>query len=253
MKHYLYLIVFVLLTAVAGLTMSGCVSQTPTPQYAENLTFSMVYTHDDLSNLSSAAISAGIVSDLNTVLTDRNLKVSDVDFNAISAELTAVRDTQRRLQLLQKYATGSQFILLAEVSTEYYSTLSGRYRWNVDVHLSVRDISSRQTLEDKFTLPAVLMYAHENGDDAIASVQVDIERRMGSLVDSFLKGRKASNVAPAAAPVAAPAPVEPPAPVASPEPVSEPVVTPASDVAPQPAVETVSNDTVTPAASDVQE
>ena len=189
MKHTLYICLFLLMTAIAGLSISGCVSQTPVPQYAEDLTFSVIYTHDDVTNLSSKAIKDDTASALNSVITARNLKISSIDFEAVKSDLTAVRDTERRIQLLRQYARGSQFILLTEISTEFYSPLSGRYRWDVNVHLSAYDLITRNTVEDKFTVPAVLMYAHENGDDAIASVQNDIQRRIGGLVDSFLKGR----------------------------------------------------------------
>lgn len=193
MKNKLYIALFLFMTAIAGLTVAGCVQQTPVPQYSEDVTFSVIYTHDDVMNLTSRAVKDDTAVALNSVITDRNLKINAIDFKAIEADLTAIRDSERRIQLLRNYAKGSQIILLNEISTEFYSALSGRYRWNVDVHLSIYDLITRNTLEEKFTIPAVLMYSHENGDDAIESVQSEIQRRTGSLIDAFLKGRVVRN------------------------------------------------------------
>ncbi|MBQ9395441.1 MAG: hypothetical protein IJU23_07985 [Proteobacteria bacterium] len=220
MKNKLYIALFLFLTAIAGLTVMGCVKQTPVPQYSDNVTFSVVYTHDDVTNVTSSAVKDDFAASMNSVITERNLKVSAIDFNAIASELTTIRDTERRLQLLRQYARGSQIILLTEISTEFYSALSGRYRWDVNVHLSIYDMVTRNTLEDKFTVPAVLMYSHENGDDAIMSVETEVQRRMGTLIDTFMKGRTVRESAPQAAPAPAPAPAQ--APVVAPEPEPEP-------------------------------
>ena len=225
MKNKLYIALFLFLTAIAGLTVMGCVKQTPVPQYSDNVTFSVVYTHDDVTKLTSSAVKDDFAASMNTVITDRNLKLSAIDFNAIASEMTTIRDTERRLQLLRQYARGSQIILLAEISTEFYSALSGRYRWDVNVHLSLYDMITRNTLEDKFTVPAVLMYSHENGDDAIMSVETEVQRRMGTLIDTFMKGRREST--PTSAPAPAPAPAQ--APVVAPTPAPEPEPAPAAD------------------------
>ncbi len=232
MKNKLYIALFLFLTAIAGLTVVGCVQQTPVPQYSNDLTFSVVYTHDDVMKLTSEAIHDDTAIALNSVITDRNLKMNAIDFNAVASDLTAVRDTERRIQILRSYAKDSQFILLNEISTEFYSALSGRYRWNVNVHLSIYDMVTRNTLEEKFTIPAVLVYSHENGDDAIASVQAEIQRKTGGLIDAFMKGRVVKEsisteerkvVEPAPVKKAeAPVSVEPETqPVAEPEPVAE--------------------------------
>ena len=179
---------------------TSCVTQTPTPQYAERYAFSAVYTHDDTTDLTSSAVNEDVIAAINDVLTARNLRVTPISFGAIESQMTAIRDTDRRLQALKASSLDSSFILLTEISTEFYSALSGRYRWDVNVHLAVYDRVTRETLNDKFTVPVALMYAHETGDDAIASAQAEIARRVGGLVDSFLKGRalKSAAVVPAA-------------------------------------------------------
>lgn len=196
-----FLLLLLLACAVAFIC-PACVSQTPTPQYADNLSFAVAYTHDDVNAMTSAPIEEEVRAALDQVLSKRNLKVAPIAFDSIKPQLEAIRDTDRRIQALKASANGSQFILLTEISTEFYSPLSGRYRWNVNVNVTIYDMVTRNTLNDKFTVPAALMYAHENGDDAIESVQAEIERHIGSLIDRFMKGRVTRNDA-AATPVAA--------------------------------------------------
>ena len=184
-----HLAIFMLLLFTMAAVCQSCVSQTPTPQYADNIDFAVVYTHDDNTNLKSEPIADNVASSLNSVLTERKLKVTPVVFQSIQAQFEAIRDTERRIQAIKSQAETSQIILLAEISTEFYSPLSGRYRWDVNVNLTVYDLITHDSLSSHFSTPAVLMYAHENGDDAIVSVESEIQRQMGSLVDKFMKGR----------------------------------------------------------------
>lgn len=186
------IIIFILIFSGIGLFVTGCVSQTPVPQYAENIVYTVAYTHDDMRALTSSAVEEEVVMALNSVLTDRRLTVQSLSFSSIEQQMQAVRDTERRIQSLRGQASGSQIILLGEISTEFYSPLSGRYRWDVSVTLTIYDLIHRNTLSDKFTIPAALMYSHETGDDAIKAVHTDIQRHVGSLVDAFMKGRTTS-------------------------------------------------------------
>ena len=219
-----HLAIFMLLLLTFAAFCQSCVSQTPTPQYADNIQFAVVYTHDDNTNLKSEAIDDSVASDLNSVLTERNLKVSQVAFQSVQSQLEAIRDTERRIQAIKSQASDAQIILLTEISTEFYSPLSGRYRWDVTVNLTIYDLVTHDTLSSKFSMPAVLMYAHENGDDAIKSVESDIQRQIASLVDKFMKGRTIRDARSAAQPAPKtetkdgykPREIAPPAPEAAP-------------------------------------
>ena len=90
-------LISLLLGLVALLCMS-CVSQTPTPKYADNLNFAAVYLHDDTHALTTAPIQDDVASSLTDVLTQRNLDVSPVAFSPIQNEITSIRDTERRIQ-----------------------------------------------------------------------------------------------------------------------------------------------------------
>lgn len=169
--------------------LNACVAATPTPQYAEDLRFSTIYTHDHKSELTSSAVLASSVELFDKALSDRQLKVTPIDFSSVSEVLDAIRDTERRSDSLSSSLRNGQFLVLGELSTDFYSALSGRYRWNVSVKLTLVDLVGRSKVSESFSIPAVLMYAHQNGDDAIASVSLEIQRRIGSLIDRYLKGR----------------------------------------------------------------
>ena len=191
LKHHLAF--FLLMLASLAFVCQSCVTQTPIPQYADNITFSTLYTHDDIQAQSSDPVADSVAEFLNSVLVARNLHVEQISFDSVKPQLDAIRDTDRRIQALKASAPGSQFILLTEISTEFYSPLSGRYRWDVNVNITLYDMVGRQSMNDKFSLPATLMYSHEDGDDAIKSVQTELQRRIGSLVDRFMKGRAVDN------------------------------------------------------------
>ena len=167
----------------------GCVSQTPVPKYSGDIAVAVFNTHDDNANLSSQAIPDAIAQALVKPIADRNLTVKNIAFENVESQITLTRDTSRRSQILAQTAQNAQILFINEIETEFYSVLSGRYRWNVNVKLSIYDLSTGDALHDAFTIPAVLMYAHEKGDDAITAASADIQRHAGSLVDRFLTGR----------------------------------------------------------------
>lgn len=167
----------------------GCVSQTPVPKYSGDIAVAVFNTHDDNANLSSQAIPDAIAQALVKPIADRNLTVKNIAFENVESQITLTRDTSRRSQILAQTAQNAQILFINEIETEFYSVLSGRYRWNVNVKLSIYDLSTGDALHDAFTIPAVLMYAHEKGDDAINAASADIQRHAGSLVDRFLTGR----------------------------------------------------------------
>lgn len=197
MKNLLFVFLIALCAAIGPFALFGCAPvQTSVPQYADNVSFAVAYTHDDVTGQTSAPMRDEVMSALNMVLIERNLKVEQIAFEGIKDQLGAIRDTDRRLNALRASAKGSQFILLTEVSTEFYAPLSGRYRWDVNVHMSIYDIAARKSFEDKFSVPAVLMYSHEKGEDAIESVQSELQKHLGGLIDTFMKGRAANAAAP---------------------------------------------------------
>ncbi len=188
MRNIFITFLFVLFAAIGAFGFMGCVASTPVVQYPDNTSITTVYTYDDVDAVQSNAAPDELLTQFNDSLTARNLKVQNVDFEKVKAILTSIRDTERRLNALQNIASSSNYLVLTELSTEFYSALSGRYRWDVHAKMTIIDTRTHETLTQSFTVPAALMYAHETGVDAINAVKSELDRKLTSLVDQFLKG-----------------------------------------------------------------
>lgn len=188
MKNLFYIFLFVLFGAIGAFTITACVSSTPVVQYPADTTIAVVYSYDDIDNVKSSEVPQDFQKTLDASLTARNLKVTPVAFSSVENILTFIRDTERRVNALQTVANNANYLVLNEISTEFYSPLSGRYRWDVHAKMTIVDTRTQEMLTQSVTLPAVLMYSHETGADAIEAVQTELERRLDSLVDQFLKG-----------------------------------------------------------------
>lgn len=92
------------------------------------------------------------------------------------------RDTARRLDALALPGN----VLLVETEVAYYSLLSGRYRWTVDVTLTL----SPAGLTDTFEVPVFLEFQHEREAEALAAATPVITRHVDDLVDDWLSGAK---------------------------------------------------------------
>lgn len=90
------------------------------------------------------------------------------------------RDTARRLEHLAPAGN----LLLVETEAAYYSILSGRYRWTVEVTLTLAPAG----LTEQFEVPVFLEFQHQREADALAAATPVIARHVGDLVDAWLAG-----------------------------------------------------------------
>ena len=193
MKKIVASFLFCLFAAIGALTFVGCVASTPIVQYPADTAIAVVYAYDDVANVKTTQVPQAFQTQLDNTLTARNLKVLPVEFSNVQSILESIRDTDRRINALKGFSGNANYLVLTEVSTEFYSALSGRYRWDVHAKMTITDVRTHETLTQSVTLPAVLMYSHENGEDAINAVKAELERRMGTLVDQFLRNLTKGN------------------------------------------------------------
>ena len=76
--------------------------------------------------------------------------------------------------------------LLVESEVAYYSLLSGRYRWTVDVTLTLVPAG----LTDHFEVPVFLEFQHEREAEALAAATPVITRHVDDLIDDWLSGTR---------------------------------------------------------------
>jgi len=178
-----------LLLAVAVATLTACVKPAPVTQYAPSTTVALAFALDDTQERKTLEAPAALVEAVTVALTERNLEVRVVPFDTLAEGFGAVRDSNRRLEQVAAVAD-SDVVMLIETRADFYSQLSGRYRWNVTTKLTVAARSDLAAAEaETLDLAAVLSYAHEVESDAVASLKNDIAKRAGRLFDRFFEGR----------------------------------------------------------------
>ncbi len=225
----------VILAFFGAFGFSGCASQKPVPQYAEDLTFSVLHLQKIKGN-DSPSLDAERARSLNAVLTNRNLKISSIDYKTVENDLALAKTTEEKVERLRKYAQGTQFVLLSEITPKYYSQVSELFHWNVKVHLSLYDLSTQKSVDDVYTATAVLtrtVNEATDADEAVTYAMVDIEKHMGKVIDAFLNGHATNGMGMPEAPVSEDAPAPDAVPAVENAPAPAPEAAPVVQAAPQ--------------------
>lgn len=137
-----------------------------------------------------------VVTEVTEALGRRNLQVQPVELSDDFARKRATRD---RLQLLAGQSE-SPFVLLVETTASYYSFINGRYRWDVDLKVTM---APREQLDEarseSYELAAFLEFDHQDHVEALEYSARTIAERTARVVDQFLTGLEAGALAPTAA------------------------------------------------------
>lgn len=113
-------------------------------------------------------------------LSAHNLQPTLVPADRWTQAFVTTRDTPRRVEHLAPKGN----LLLVETEAAYFSQLNGRYRWTVDVTLTLVPAG----LSDTFEVPVFLEFQHEREEQALAAATPVIARHVGDLVDDWLAG-----------------------------------------------------------------
>ena len=214
------------LCLVSTLAMIGaCVPERPAVRRAErprHVTVAYVIDRDDASP--TTAMPASVRTRVDGLLVERNLLPAAVP-SAVAATLGERRRTQHRLEHLA--TADGDLLLLIEAHPRFYSQLSGRYRWTVQVRAT---LARREGLDAPLTadyeLAVFLDFAHQREDDALEAAGPGLERELGRLLDDFVvglgtSGEQATTAGPE---VPSESAVDPVVPTAVPSPVPMPVI-----------------------------
>lgn len=93
--------------------------------------------------------------------------------------VAAARDTDARLAAL-----GDGPVVLVEIAPRYSSQMAGRYRWTVDVALSLQGLGEPE--RRTFTVPVALVYDHEREQAAADAAAAAIARELREVLDHAL-------------------------------------------------------------------
>jgi len=114
--------------------------------------------------------------------------VAEVASHALRGALTeagpalAARDTEARVAAL-----GAGPLVLVEAAPRFSSQMAGRYRWTVDVTLSVVGVGEGETRH--FAVPVALVYDHEREQAAADTAAPAIARELREVLDHALAVR----------------------------------------------------------------
>lgn len=118
----------------------------------------------------------------------RDLTPQPLDVPATLVAFGERRVTPQRLSWMAGQGQ-HPLLLLLETEVEFYSQLSGRFRWTVRVQASVaprEDLG--QAVSSSFEVPVFLQFHHEREQAAIEQAAPVIERQVGHLLDEVLGG-----------------------------------------------------------------
>ena len=168
------------LAMLACVVLGACLASTPPAKLSEPTRIAVELR---LEGPDGSAVEAGpqLREQLTGELLRRNLVTMP-----LSLDLEQQRTTSRRLEVVaaDPAADGAPWVLLVEARARFFSQLSGRYRWEVEVRST---LAPRTALADAqasdLAVAAFLQYEHEGPGDAIAFVRRQLVDDVLGLVD----------------------------------------------------------------------
>ncbi|MFT7579585.1 MAG: glycosidase [Myxococcota bacterium] len=180
------------LIAMFALLATGCITSpavvslnAPTP-----LAVAMVVDYPDGRAIET--LPTAVQDELAAALAQRNLVIKPIDTRSLTQSFTRNKSSAQRLALLRE-ATVEPHILLIEARPSFFARVSGRYRWDVDVRVTISARHSdapaglRQEQGDH-SAPAFLQHDHQRGPEAIEAVRTTLIDRVLKTVDRYFAG-----------------------------------------------------------------
>jgi hypothetical protein len=103
-------------------------------------------------------------------------------FSATPASFESHLLSSQRIQALDQYP-----ILLIETEAQFYSQLNGRFRWEVDLRLTLAT-SEEQSMTRQRIIPVFHQYHHQRETEALLAAEALILRELDLLLDDYLRG-----------------------------------------------------------------
>jgi hypothetical protein len=159
------------------LTLTACLRPVPVAQAPERTEVELAAVLDSFDDSTVAAPPEALSEVLSPELERRNLVPVSAD-PALITSFAQIRATDARRAALSKETAP---VLLVECAPRFSAQVNGRYRWSVEVDLSLGELPTRS-----FVVPVHLLYAHEDEDEAAAEAAPMVARELGRLLDDWL-------------------------------------------------------------------
>jgi hypothetical protein len=178
----------VLIRVIALLMLSACIKATPPVQVKVTADVATTITLATVDEARSDAVPKALTEALHSGLAAHNLRPSAV---SAPADFDTRRTTAHRLTWLTANAGTAPHVLLVETTAIRYGEISGRYRWAVDVTLSMAPIGDAEAATTaRFSVPVHLQHAHQGATEALEAASLGIARRTRRLVNDYLGGAR---------------------------------------------------------------
>lgn len=134
----------------------------------------------------------GLTRRVEQTLTARDLVPQPVGPEQFAEPFRARRTPQQRLDWLAQAQPEAPLLVLVEAEVEYYSQISGRFRWTVNVRVSVMPRGQpEQLVQSEFSVPVALQFQHEREPEALEEAAPVVERQVAQALDLLLGGLQA--------------------------------------------------------------
>jgi len=176
----------VLVRTLLALALVGCVKSTAPIQAPSP---GQVATTISLATMQSAHGEA-LPEELSGVLQDA-LKARNLELKLVQAPGSFAQRhlTAHRLAWLVDHSDGAPMALMLELNARRYDNLGGRYRWVVDVTLTLAPTGQPTAAQTKrFSVPVHLRHAHQGATEAAAASLPLLRRRLEAALNSFMAG-----------------------------------------------------------------
>lgn len=168
--------------------LASCVTRTPPVKLPSPTPVAVAYVLDFGDTRPPVLPAEELRARVGAALGERNLTVTEVP----PSGWERTRDTPRRLEQVAALAGTAAHVLLVETRVQFYSQLSGQWRWTVTTRAT---LGRRDALKDAVSVdleyPALLYYHHEREQEALAAVAKVVAYRVGVLADTFFSAPRA--------------------------------------------------------------
>ena len=158
----------------------ACIKQPPPLTFSSSQEISLVAFLDDSESTMTSSIPEEILTELGVFVERHN-----VQFEILTGGLTP--QTKRTEQRLQHFS--QRPLILFESIVTYQTQLQGRFRWEVDVRMTLID-EKGNTLHRNFTTPVFHQFHHEREVEALYAALPTIKRQLEGLIEDYIRGQK---------------------------------------------------------------
>lgn len=171
----------------AGLLLASCAKPSaPEVPLAGSAAVSAVLTTRDAA---STELPDRVRDDLSAALRERGLVAA---FETSDA-LAGASSTERRLELAVAAQPEADLVVLLEAHPVFSSQMAGRYRWQVDVDLTLAHPGGEDGPRTwSWELPVFLLYHHQREADALAEAAPMLRRKLDAALDEFVGSAEAA-------------------------------------------------------------